>query len=204
MIQRTKIRLPIIVEGRYDKSTLSSIFDATIVATDGFSVFNSAEKRALIKKLAERGGVILLTDSDAGGRQIRSFLTGLLPKDKIFHLYIPEVAGKERRKKAPSKAGLLGVEGMSREILEKVLSPFIESGECLNNGRLANAKMLTKLDFFNDGLSGGEGSAEKRDLLAMRLGLPSGMSSKALIEAINLAVGYEEYRRAYKEEFGEP
>ena len=203
MIQRTKIRLPIIVEGRYDKSTLSSIFDATIVATDGFSVFNSAEKRMLIKKLAERGGVILLTDSDAGGRQIRSFLSGFLPKDKIFHLYIPEVIGKERRKKTPSKAGLLGVEGMSREILEKVLSPFIESGACIDNSNSTDAKMLTKLDFFNDGLSGGEGSAEKRDLLALRLGLASGMSAKALIEAINLAVGYEEYRRAYKEEFGD-
>ena len=201
MTERKKIKLPIIVEGRYDKSTLSSIFDATVVATDGFSVFNSSEKRALIKKLAERGGIILLTDSDAGGRQIRSFLSGFLPKDKIYHIYIPEVEGKERRKKTSSKAGLLGVEGMSREILEKVLSPFIDSGACDENADKSNAKMLTKLDFFNDGLSGGTGAEEKRNALAKALSLPSGMSAKALIEAINLTVGYEEYARVYKEIF---
>ena len=201
MTERKKIKLPIIVEGRYDKSTLSSIFDATVVATDGFSVFNSSEKRALIKKLAERGGIILLTDSDAGGRQIRSFLSGFLPKDKIYHLYIPEVEGKERRKKTSSKAGLLGVEGMSREILEKVLSPFIDAGACDENADKSNAKMLTKLDFFNDGLSGGTDAEEKRYALAKALSLPSGMSAKALIEAINLTVGYEEYARVYKEIF---
>jgi len=117
MREKERIKLPIIVEGRYDKSKISSIFDATVITTGGFAIFNSKEKRALIKKLAERGGIILLTDSDAGGVQIRSYLSGILPKDRIFHLYIPEVEGKERRKRAPSKAGLLGVEGMDAESL---------------------------------------------------------------------------------------
>lgn len=201
MSEKIKIRLPIIVEGRYDKSTLSSIFDATVITTGGFGIFNSKEKRALIKKLAERGGVILLTDSDAGGRQIRSYLSGILPKDKIFHIYIPEVKGKESRKKSPSKSGFLGVEGMSRSVLESVLAPFVCKEACDVNSDFNEQKTVTKLDFFNDGLSGSEGSQEKRRLLATQLGLPSDMSANSLIESINLAYGYDEYRRVYEELF---
>lgn len=196
MQEKIKISLPIIVEGRYDKSTLSSIFDATIIATDGFRVFNSAEKRALIRKLGEKNGIILLTDSDGGGRQIRSFLTGILPKDKIKQLYIPEIEGKEKRKRTASKAGLLGVEGMSREILLDVFSPFINEGEC---GGAIEKVAVTKLDFYNDGLSGGAGAQEKRRMLAKKLGLPSDMSANALIEAINLISDYDEYKKMLSE-----
>ena len=203
MLQKKRIDLPIVVEGRYDKSTLSSMFDATIIATNGFGIFNSKEKRALIKKLAERGGIILLTDSDAGGKQIRSFLSGILPKEKVFHLYIPEVKGKERRKTAPSKAGLLGVEGMTREVLESVLAPFIVE-QAQEKIRFGNSeKAVTKLDFYNDGLSGTDGSSQKREALAARLGLPSDMSANALIEAINLIFGYDEYQKICGELFGE-
>ena len=194
MSERIKINLPIIVEGKYDKCTLSSIFDATIISTNGFGVFNSKEKRALIRRLGERG-IIILTDSDGGGKQIRSYLSGILPKDKIFHLYIPEIEGKERRKKSASKAGLLGVEGMTRDVLESVLSPFISHGACEENSVFPSSKMLTKLDFFNDGLSGGNDSSKKRAELAKTLGFPSDMSANALIEAINLTVGYEGYKR---------
>ena len=193
MDEKIRIRLPIIVEGRYDKSTLCSIFDATVITTNGFGIFKSNEKRALIKKLAERGGIILLTDSDAGGRQIRSFLSGILPKDKIIHLYTPEIAGKERRKKAPSKAGLLGVEGVGREILVKLLLPFADTGACREKTEI---REVTKLDFFRDGLSGGDGSRERRDRLARMLGLPANMSANALIDAINLISSREEYERA--------
>ena len=200
MDEKIRIRLPVIVEGRYDKSTIASMFDATVITTDGFGIFNSKEKRALIKKLGERG-IILLTDSDAGGKQIRSYLSGILPKDKIFHLYIPEIEGKEGRKKSRSRAGLLGVEGMSREVLEKVLAPFISKGACNEIRQASQAKMLTKLDFFNDGLSGGEGSSEKRAALSRALGFPSDMSANALIEAINLTVGYEGYKRIFSELF---
>lgn len=195
MSERIKINLPIIVEGKYDKCTLSSIFDATIISTNGFGVFNSKEKRALIRRIGERG-IIILTDSDGGGKQIRSYLSGILPKDKIFHLYIPEIEGKERRKKSASKAGLLGVEGMTRDVLESVLSPFISHGACEENSVFPSSKMLTKLDFFNDGLSGGNDSSKKRAELAKALGFPSDMSANALIEAINLTVGYAGYQKA--------
>lgn len=197
MQEKIRISLPIIVEGRYDKSTLSSIFDATVIPTDGFRIFNSAEKRALIRKLGEKNGVILLTDSDGGGRQIRSFLSGILPKEKIKHLYIPEIEGKEKRKKTASKAGLLGVEGMTREVLLQVFAPFInEEGSDKDFGeRVA----VTKLDFYNDGLSGGEGAQEKRKMLAKKLGLPSDMSANALIEAINLISDRDEYKKIISE-----
>ena len=199
---KRRIALPIIVEGRYDKSVISSVFDATVITTGGFSVFNSKEKQALIRKLAERGGVILLTDSDGGGKQIRSFLSGIIPKDKLYHLYIPEIAGKEKRKKVRSKSGLLGVEGMEREVLEKLLSPFASGGACNENTQKKEERMLTKLDFFNDGLSGGDASSEKRIRLAKRLGLPTDMSAKAMIEAINLLYGFHEYEKIRDELFG--
>lgn len=196
MMNKKKISLPIIVEGKYDKNTILQIFDATVITTGGFSVFNSSEKRELIKKLAERGGVILLVDSDAGGRQIRSFLSGFLPKEKIFHAYVPEIKGKERRKSAPGKAGLLGVEGMKRETLEAALSKFVidetrEDSPIVNSGR-----KLTKLDLYNDGLSGTEGSSEKRRALCETLGLPRDMSSSALVEAVNILYSYDEYKAA--------
>lgn len=200
MSAKIRIRLPIIVEGRYDKSTLCSMFDATVITTNGFGIFNSKEKRALIKKLSEKGGIILLTDSDAGGKQIRSYLSGILPKDQIFHLYIPEIKGKESRKKNASKAGLLGVEGMKREVLEKVLLPFAV-GACDEKTFENGSKKLTKLDFFNDGLSGGDGASQKRKLISEKLGFPSDMSANALIEAINLTVGYDGYKRIYSELF---
>ena len=195
MSEKIKINLPIIVEGKYDKCTLASIFDAVIIPTGGFGIFNSKEKRALIKKLGENG-IILLTDSDGGGRQIRSYLLGILPKEKVFNLYVPQIEGKEKRKKTASRSGLLGVEGMSREILEKVLAPFISDGACQKNSDGGDVRMLTKLDFFNDGLSGGEGSSVKRAKIASALGFPSDMSANSLIEAINLTVGYKGYEEA--------
>lgn len=201
MNEKIKISIPIIVEGRYDKSVLSSIFDATVITTGGFSVFNSKEKTALIKKLAERGGIILLTDSDAGGRQIRSYLSGILPPERIFHVYIPEVKGKEKRKKTAGAAGLLGVEGMDKDVLVKLLSPFAGKDACQIKSRSEGERLLTKLDFFNDGLSGGDGATQKRALIAKKLDLPTDMSAKALIEAINLTVGYEAYKAAYSEIF---
>ena len=202
MDKKKKISLPIIVEGRYDKSAICSIFDATVVPTDGFSVFNSKEKQALIRKLAERGGIILLTDSDGGGRQIRSFLSGIVEKEKLHHLYIPELKGKERRKSSPSKAGLLGVEGVGREILERVLAPFTENSEGEKYDK-AEEKILTKTDLFCDGLSGSPDASIKRAALAEALGLPKDMSANALIEIINLAFGYSKYREVYCSLFGE-
>ena len=184
-MEKKKIALPIVVEGRYDKTTLASMFDCTVISVGGFGVFNSKEKQALLKKLCADGAIIL-TDSDGGGVQIRSFLSGILPKDKIYHAYIPKLEGKERRKTKAGKAGLLGVEGMSRETLERVLAPFIEDGGRVEFLEKKDAKMLTKVDFFEHGLTGADGSADRRDRLSDLAGLPRGMTPNALLEAMNL------------------
>ncbi|MBQ8720204.1 MAG: DUF4093 domain-containing protein [Clostridia bacterium] len=192
MKKKIKVRFPVLVEGKYDKITLSSIIDANIVVLGGFSVFNSEQTRKLVRKLAEKTDVILLTDPDGGGRQIRSYILGILPKERVHQLHIPKIMGKEARKRRASRSGTLGVEGMSREIIERLFLPFAtEQAEQKNP--------VTVIDFYRDGLSGGEGSAAKRARLAERLDLPKDLSSKALLEAINLICGREEYEAALKE-----
>ena len=124
--KRPRLRLPLIVEGRYDKSAVLGMVDGTVITTDGFGIFNSEEKRALIKRLSG-DGILLLTDSDGGGRQIRAFVSGLVPRDRLIHLYIPELSGKERRKRHAGAAGLLGVEGVGGEVLRRVLSPYLDT-----------------------------------------------------------------------------
>lgn len=190
-MEKKKIALPIVVEGRYDKTTLASMFDCTVISVGGFGVFNSKEKQALLKRLCADGAIIL-TDSDGGGVQIRSFLSGILPKDKIYHAYIPKLEGKERRKTKAGKAGLLGVEGMSRETLELVLAPFTEDGGRVEFLEKKDAKMLTKVDFFKYGLTGADGSADRRDRLSDLAGLPRGMTPNALLEAMNLLYSYDD------------
>lgn len=195
MVDRIKISLPIAVEGKYDKSTLLSIFDTTVITLGGFGVFNSKEKQALLRKVASNG-IIVLTDSDGAGKLIRSFLNGIIPKDKIYNLYIPKVQGKEKRKSAPSKEGLLGVEGMGREALVRVLTPFIvkdgESTVVCKNER----EMITKVDFYMDKLTGADNSASRRDELARAFDLPDGMTANALLEALNIITDKSGYRSA--------
>ena len=186
--KKKRISLPVIVEGKYDKNTLSQIFDCTVITTDGFSVFNSKEKQALLKKLS-RDGLIVLTDSDGGGKQIRGFLRSLVPQDKLYNLYIPRIKGKERRKKAPSKEGMLGVEGMEREVLEKIFAPFTADSESMPN----NKKMLTKVDFYNNKLTGFPNSKERRRALCDLAELPDNMTPNALLEALNLLFSAEEF-----------
>ena len=191
-MEKLKIALPIIVEGRYDKSALSGFVDATIITTGGFAIFNNREKQSLLRKIAENG-VILLTDSDGGGRQIRSFLNGILEKDKIYNLYIPKIEGKERRKRHPSASGTLGVEGMDRELLTRLLSPFALSSD---SSTADGKRIITKLDLYEDGLSGGADSSHKRARLCRELDLPDDMTAKALSEALNLLFDYDTYRSA--------
>ena len=193
------VDIPVVVEGKYDKNTLLQIIDACVITTGGFSVFNSKEKRSLILKLAEKKGIILLTDSDGGGSQIRKFLLGILPRDKVYNLYIPKIEGKERRKEKASKSGLLGVEGMDRSVIEKLFAPFAKNGGVSQNSGFSERKMITKLDFFEDGLSGGENAAALRDAVAAKFNLPSGMSAKALIEALNIIADFEAYKLAIGE-----
>ena len=196
-MERIKIALPIIVEGRYDKSTLSGFIDARIITTGGFSIFNNKEKQALIRRMGE-GGIILLTDSDGGGKQIRKFISGIIPPDKIHNLYIPKIAGKESRKRKASAQGTLGVEGMDKEVLIRLLEPFKAGNEQMTEGR-----QITKTDFFLDGLSGSESASERRRLVCERCDLPDDMTANALLEAMNLLYGYERYKEIVTELFGE-
>ncbi len=185
--EKLSVSLPIVVEGKYDKITLSSILNAHILQTDGFGVFNNKEKAALLRRLAEKNGIIVLTDSDGGGRQIRAFLSEILPKEKVFHLYIPKQKGKERRKDKASKAGLLGVEGMEAELLLSLFRPFADE-----NAKKPRGEALQKKDFYALGLSGGPDSAKKRALLAESLGLPADMTANALLAALSLLYTKEE------------
>lgn len=195
---RPRIALPVIVEGRYDKSTLTALFDVSVLVTGGFSLFKAKERQALLRRVAGERGVIVLTDPDGGGQQIRSFLSGILPRDKVFHVYIPRIPGKERRKAHASRAGVLGVEGVGREVLERAFAPFILP-PCENGGEATPPRVgceLSYADFYADGFAGGERATERRDRLAAALHLPTGMSAKALLQAICLTVSYPEYRRA--------
>ena len=195
MPEKIKIALPIIVEGKYDKNTLLQIFDATVIPVGGFGIFNSKEKQSIIRSIA-KDGIIVLTDADGAGKVIRSFLNGIVPKEKIHNLYIPKVEGKEKRKTKGSKEGLLGVEGMGREELVRVLSPFaIENGSSAYESR-KGGEMITKVDFYMDKLTGFDNSTLLRDRLAMHFGLPDGMSANALIEALNILTDKEGYRAA--------
>ena len=188
MSEKIKISLPIIVEGKYDKIKLDSIFDATVIVTGGFSVFNNKEKQLLIRRIG-RDGIIVLTDSDGGGKQIRSFLQGALPKEKIHNLYIPKIKGKERRKDHVSKEGFLGVEGMEKDELVRILAPFIGDGKIEKSG-----KMITKVDFYMDKLTGFENSSLLREQLCRLADLPTDLTPNALLEAMNLLYGYDGYK----------
>lgn len=185
---KLKISLPIIVEGRYDKSTLSGFIEGTVITTGGFSVFNNKEKQALIRRVA-KDGIIVLTDSDGGGRQIRAFLAGIIPKDKIHNLYIPKIEGKESRKRKAGAAGILGVEGMEKDVLLRLLEPFANGNSPAKDG-----KMITKVDFFCDKLTGCDNAAANRARLCELCELPNDMTPNALLEAMNLLYGYDGYK----------
>ena len=189
---KPKIDRPILVEGKYDKITITSHFDATVLTTGGFSIFNDKEKQALLRRISTERGLLVLTDSDGGGKQIRSFLSTILDKSKVLMLYIPKIEGKERRKVHASKSGVLGVEGMSREVLYRIFSPYFTD----TASRVSHSRAVTKLDFYNDNLTGKDGSAERRRSLALSLSLPDDMTPNALLEAVNLLMDYDAYRTA--------
>ena len=189
MTERLKIDRPVIVEGKYDKITLSAVIDAHIIPTGGFSIFNQKEKLALIRRLGEERSVIVLTDSDGAGKLIRSHISNLVPRDRLIQLYIPQIKGKEKRKAEASKEGTLGVEGMEHDLLRNLLAPYADG---TGVAREAN-NPLSKTDFYIDGLSGGPHAADRRDALAAKLALPRGMTANALLAAVRLICTYEEY-----------
>ena len=189
-MEKLKIPFPIIVEGKYDKIKIHSIADACVIATDGFGVFKNLERLAVIKKLAEKSKIIVLTDSDGAGKVIRSHITSAIPKDKLIQLYTPQVKGKERRKTETSAEGFLGVEGTEADVLRRLLEPF-SSGVFTGD---TEHEEITKLDMYEKGLTGAAESAEKRDKLSLSLGLPRGMTSNALLSALNVLMTKEEFK----------
>ena len=189
MRELLNIPFPIIVEGKYDKQKILSVCHANVIATDGFGVFKNRERLCLIKRLAKDTPVIVLTDSDGAGKVIRSHLCSAIPPEKIIQLYIPQIKGKEKRKKSPSAEGTLGVEGMESDLLYDLLSPF----EDKDFAARIQENPLSKTDLYIDGLTGGADSAKKRDELASRLDLPAGMNAGALLAALKILLTYEEY-----------
>ncbi len=179
-----RIREAILVEGRYDKNALSQLVDTAIFETGGFGVMKDREKIQFLRQVAEKRGLIIFTDSDGAGFVIRNRLKSLLPPDKLLHAYIPQIQGKEKRKQKAGKEGLLGVEGMSPELLIQALHRC--GAHFLDENIPAPAGGITRQDLFAWGLMGGEGSREKRQQLKKSLGLPSHLGTSGFLDALNL------------------
>ena len=184
-----KIREAIVVEGRYDKNTLSQIVDAPILETSGFGIFKDKEQMSLLRRIAERRGLIVFTDSDGAGFGIRNHIKSAIPGKYLKHAYIPDVYGKEKRKSTPGKEGKLGVEGLSPEIL---LDSLRRAGATIEGENSPGNKGITKQDLMARGLSGGANASEKRLALLKKLGLPQRMSANAMLQALNLLCSLEE------------
>ena len=190
-----KIREAIVVEGRYDKNTLSQIVDAPIFETGGFQIHKDREMLSLLRQVAKKRGLIVFTDSDGAGFVIRNFLKGAIPADQLKHAYIPDIYGKEKRKVAPGKEGKLGVEGMTPEV---ILQALRRAGATFADGAVADKKEITKQDLMELGLSGGKDSSLLRKILLQKLGLPEHMSANAMLQALNLLCTKEELYECMK------
>ena len=184
-----KLNMPIIVEGKYDKITLENVVDTLIISTNGFRIFKDKEMCSLIRTLANRTGIIIMTDSDSAGQVIRNHIKNIAADGKIINVYVPQLVGKEKRKSAPSKEGFLGVEGISKKVLHET---FLKYG-IIGSEESDLRKKITNADFYEMGLSGGEDSAKKRKILIQRLSLPQNLSSKALLEVINTLYTADEF-----------
>ena len=185
------VREVIVVEGRYDKNTLSQVVDAVIIETSGFGIFNDAEKLKLLQTMAEARGLIVLTDSDGAGFVIRNYIKGCVDPKLVKHAYIPDIYGKERRKSAPSREGKLGVEGMKPQVL---LDALIRAGATFDDEEnKKTAPRIRKAGMYARGLSGREGSAEKRARLIKHLGLPERLTADGLLDVLNATMSREEF-----------
>ncbi|MGI6141866.1 MAG: toprim domain-containing protein [Caldicoprobacterales bacterium] len=183
-----KFREAIIVEGIYDKMKLEQFLDAVIIPVNGFALFRDRNRMKMIRKLAQKNGIIILTDSDRAGFLIRRYIQSCIPAEQIKHAYIPEIPGKEKRKRIPAKEGLLGVEGVSEEIILQAL----KNAECRSVED--ESRRITKQDLFRDGLSGKHNSRRLREELLKELQLPSRLSANSLLDMLNALFTYEEYR----------
>lgn len=192
-MEKLKIKEAIVVEGRYDKNTLSQVVDAVIIETSGFGIFSDKEKLKLLRDIAQKRGLIIFTDSDGAGFMIRNHIKGSVDNDRIKQAYIPDIMGKEKRKRTGSKEGKLGVEGMKPAVIRDAL---IRAGATVENTDAVQAKQgkdITKTDLFCMGLSGGEGSAVKRAKLIKALELPERLSADALLDVLNALYTKEEF-----------
>lgn len=193
-----KIRQAIVVEGKYDQNTLSQLVDTTIFQTRGFGVMHDKALLELLRRAAKTTGLIIFTDSDGAGFVIRNFLKGALPKEGVLHAYIPDIPGKEKRKRAPGKEGLLGVEGMTKEILLEALT---NAGAEMDGASVQKTgQPITKLDLYTAGLSGKPDSASRREEFLKQLRFPAHMSANALLQALNLLYTREEFLSRFEEE----
>ena len=178
-----RLKQAVIVEGKYDKIKLSNFVDAEIITTDGFRIFKDAQKRDMIRRIAEKNGIIILTDSDSAGFMIRGYLSGITSTENITNVFVPQIKGKERRKTIASAEGTLGVEGLSEQVITEA---FLKAGvDVLGEGVIRREPKITCADLYVLGLSGGKNSAEKRKKLQQKAGLPNGMSVSQLLTALN-------------------
>lgn len=184
-----KLEQPVIVEGKYDKITLENLIDALIIPTEGFGIFKNKEKCDMIRALAQKYGVIVMTDSDSAGNMIRAYIKKIVGNSQIINVYIPCLKGKEKRKTAYSKEGFLGVEGMSPEVLKAALERSGIKGREI----AAKEKQITKADMFEWGLSGGENSADLRKKLLKHLCLPENLSPNAMLDILNTLFTHGEF-----------
>ena len=190
-MEKLKIAYPVIVEGKYDRLRLLCVMEGQILCTDGFGIFKQKEKLALLRALAAKSPLIVLTDPDGAGKLIRAHIGSAVPKERMIPLYVPQIAGKEKRKAEFSAEGFLGVEGQEQTLLYELLAPFA--------GEIPEREKLTKTDLFEYGLTGGQNSAGKRDALAKKFALPAGMTPNALLAALNVIATREEFEAAAKE-----
>ena len=190
-----KLEQAIIVEGKYDKIKLSSIIDGVIIVTNGFSIFKDKEKCELIRFYAQNIGIIILTDSDTAGFKIRNYIKGIVKNGQIKNVYIPDVFGKEKRKLKPSKEGKLGVEGLSKEV---IFDSFKKAG-ILFEVNTKVGEQITRLDLYEDGLSGTKNSSENRKKFLKRLDLPELLTTSSMLEVINSMLTKEDYKKIMAE-----
>lgn len=188
-----KIDIPIIVEGKYDKMKVSSVVEGNIIETGGFGIFKSTELREYLKRESHKNGIIILTDSDKAGLKIRSYIKSFCGDGaNIYNVYLPEIEGKERRKRKMSAQGILGVEGMERELIEKSLLRFTKEIE--------DTRKLTTTDLFKFKLTGSSDSSERRKRILKKLGLPTGLNTNSLLKVLNTSMAYDEAIKILEEE----
>ena len=195
-----KLKQAVVVEGKYDKIKLSSIIDAPIIVTNGFSIFKDKEKLNYIKEVAKKRGIVIMTDSDNAGFMIRNRILKAVGKEnEVINVYIPDVFGKEKRKKNMSAEGKLGVEGIDTEVLRETLARFgVTSNESEES---SDGKEITKTDLFAFGLSGGENSEMKRKVLLKKLNLPQNMTANSMLGALNIFLTYNEFKNICEDLF---